>query len=260
MSRITVRSLLALVALALMVALPAAATAKRHSTGHGKSANRADRNRDGLPDKWERRHHLSLKVKQASRDQDRDGSNNAMEFAANTNPRDKDSDDDGVKDGAENVGTVVSFTDGVLVISSGGLPVSGKVTDATEIRCGVCGRDGHRRGDDHGDDEGDDDGPFGDRRGSASRHGDEFESEREDGPFGDRSGTGGGMPTGGGLPTGGGMPTGGGLPGRPPHRVCSVADLKPGTIVREAELKLTSAGPVWDEIKIVPPTVVPAAG
>ena len=62
------------------------------------------------------------------------------------------------------------------------------------------------------------------------------------------------MPTAGGLPTGGGIPTAGGLPGSRRAASAPSADLKPGTIVREAELKLTAAGPVWDEIKIVPAT------
>lgn len=260
MSRLTLRTLLALAALALMAALPAVASAKHHSSGGSKSAKKADRNRDGLPDRWERRHRLSLRVNQAGRDQDRDGSANAAEFAANTNPRDHDSDDDGVRDGDENVGTITSFADGTLVISTGGLPVSGKVTDATEIRCGVCGRDGHGR---HHGHHGDDDNARSAHRGGGfdDDRGDDSGPSDDDGPFHEgHHGTAGGMPTFGGMPTGGGMPTAGGMPGRPERRVCSVLDLKPGTIVREAELKLTAAGPVWDEIKIVPPTVVPAAG
>ena len=97
MSRITFRTLLALFALALMAALPATAGAKKHTRHGGKVAHKADRNRDGLPDRWERRNHLSLRVNQAGRDQDRDGANNAAEFAASTNPRDSDSDDDGMR-------------------------------------------------------------------------------------------------------------------------------------------------------------------
>ena len=50
--------LAALGALALL-ALPSLAAAK-------------DRNHDRIPDRWEKRHHLSLKVNQAARDQDRD--------------------------------------------------------------------------------------------------------------------------------------------------------------------------------------------
>ena len=51
-------------------------------------------------------------------------------------------------------------------------------------------------------------------------------------------------------------PTSGGLPGAPAP--CTIADLKPGAIVHEAELKLTANGPVWDEITLVRPAV-PAA-
>ena len=42
-----------------MLAIPSAAAAK-------------DRTHDHIPDRWEKRHHLSLKVNQAQRDQDRD--------------------------------------------------------------------------------------------------------------------------------------------------------------------------------------------
>ncbi len=119
MSRITFRTLLALFALAMLAALPATAGAKRHARHGAKVAHKADRNRDGLPDRWERRNHLSLRVNQAGRDQDRDGSVNAAEFAAGTNPRDSDTDDDGMRDGSEDVGTVTSFADGTLVITPG---------------------------------------------------------------------------------------------------------------------------------------------
>ena len=64
-------------------------------------ASQRDRNHDGLPDRWEKQHHLSLQVKQGGRDQDKDGLNNRGEFAAKTDPRDADSDDDGVGDGNE---------------------------------------------------------------------------------------------------------------------------------------------------------------
>src|SRR3954447_1337419 len=82
---------LALGALALL-ALPGLAAAK-------------DRNHDRIPDRWEKRHHLSLKVNQARHDQDRDQLRNLAEFRAGDNPRDRDTDDDGVMDGEENAGT-----------------------------------------------------------------------------------------------------------------------------------------------------------
>ena len=97
-----------IVALALVAVLGLASSA---------AAKSRDRNHDKLPDRWERAHHLSLKVKQAKRDQDHDGLNNRGEFRAHMNPRDKDSDDDGIKDGKENAGTIKSFEGGVLTIT-----------------------------------------------------------------------------------------------------------------------------------------------
>ena len=108
----------ALGALALL-ALPGIAAAK-------------DRNHDRIPDRWEKRHHLSLKVNQARRDQDGDHLRNLAEFKAGDNPRDADTDNDGVTDGEENAGTIASFdTDsGKLTISLFGTEtVSGLVTD-----------------------------------------------------------------------------------------------------------------------------------
>ncbi len=125
------------------------------------------------------------------------------------------------------VGTITTFTDGTLVVSSGGLPVSGKVTPRTSIRWTDRGRHRgvvrHRHG----------------RKGHAShRHG---------------------HGTIGGLPTAGGMPTAGGL--APSHRLprATAADLKPGALLREAKLKLTPDGPVWKELVLVRPAVTPAA-
>ena len=83
------RFLTVLLALALLA--PAGALAAR----------RTDRNHDRLPDRWERLHHLSLKVDQGPRDQDRDGLNNLTEYADHTNPRRADSDHDGVGDANE---------------------------------------------------------------------------------------------------------------------------------------------------------------
>src|SRR3954447_8854987 len=102
MNRLTKTStrLTALLALALgaaaFLALAGAAAAK-------------DGNHDRIPDRWEARHHLSLKVNQASRDQDRDQLRNRAEFLAGDDPRDRDSDDDGVVDGDGNPGTITSF-------------------------------------------------------------------------------------------------------------------------------------------------------
>jgi hypothetical protein len=115
---------LALGALALL-AVPGLASAK-------------DRNHDHIPDKWEKRHNLSLRVNQARKDQDRDHLRNRAEFLAGDNPRDKDSNDDGVIDGEENAGTIASFDpeSGKLTIDLfGGESLSGFVGDETEIKC-----------------------------------------------------------------------------------------------------------------------------
>jgi hypothetical protein len=138
-----------IIALALVASLGVVSTA---------SAKGRDRNHDRLPDKWERAHHLSLKVKQAKRDQDRDGLNNRGEFRAKTNPRDDDTDDDGIEDGDENAGTIRSFEDGVLTITlAQGGELAGTVDDDTEIECHTRGDLKARASHDGGDDPGDDD-------------------------------------------------------------------------------------------------------
>ena len=56
-----------------ILALPSLAAAK-------------DRNNDRIPDRWEKRHDLSLHVKQTRRDQDSDNLKNLGEFRHGTNP------------------------------------------------------------------------------------------------------------------------------------------------------------------------------
>jgi hypothetical protein len=131
-----------------------------------------DRNRDRIPDRWEKQHNLSLKVDQSRRDQDGDGLNNKGEWRAKLDPRDDDSDNDGLEDGDENAGTVTTFTDGVLTISlaKGGTLVA-KVTPDTEIECEGAAK---ASSDDEGDDDGqnrDDDGEN-DDQGEDEGHGD----------------------------------------------------------------------------------------
>ena len=121
-----------------------------------------DRNHDRIPDKWEKRHHLSLHHKQGRRDQDHDGLKNRGEFRAHLNPRDADTDDDGIDDGDEHPGEVKSFENGMLTISlANGGTLTAAVTDDTEVECDDDAGDdrGHDDGDDdhHGDHHGDDD-------------------------------------------------------------------------------------------------------
>ena len=71
-----------------------------------------DTDGDGMPDVWEKANDLALTVDDSTLDPDNDGSNNLAEFNANTNPRDNDTDDDGLWDGVEtNTGTFVSASD-----------------------------------------------------------------------------------------------------------------------------------------------------
>ena len=183
------------------------------------SASAKDRNHDRIPDRWEKRHHLSLHHNQARRDQDRDGLKNRAEFRAGTNPRDDDSDNDGTEDGDENAGTILSFADGVLKITVFGQsdPLVGLVDDSTEIECehamatksdegpGESGDDD--AGDDHGDDgPGDDEGD--DDQGEDDDHFDE--------------------------------------------QPCGTDQLTAGTKVKEAELRLVGGKAVFKELELHP--------
>jgi hypothetical protein len=222
--------------LVALIALPGAAAAK-------------DRNHDRIPDRWEKRHKLSLKVKQAGRDQDRDHLRNLGEFRQGTSPRDadsdedglrdgkehgvgndptdKDSDGDGVKDGDENAGTIASFDGTTLTIDlAAGGSISGLVTERTKIKCRVKDDDpepqptrkrsgsGHEGGDDHGgDDHGDDDhgDDDGDTKGRGHGHGHDGDCKHE----------------------------------------CGVEDLVEGTVVHEAVIQVSGDGAVFKGIKLI---------
>jgi hypothetical protein len=126
-----------------------------------------DRNHDKIPDRWERKHALSLKRDQAKRDQDRDGLKNLGEFEAGLDPRDGDTDDDGTHDGDEGAGTIAAFdaeTGDLTIDLFNGGELAGTVNDNTEIK---CENEGHHEGDDDDtEDHGGNSGPGGgdDRR------------------------------------------------------------------------------------------------
>ncbi|HEX6781726.1 MAG TPA: hypothetical protein VF125_06810 [Solirubrobacterales bacterium] len=224
---------LALGALALL-AMPGLAAAK-------------DRNHDRIPDKWEKRHHLSLNKNQARLDQDRDHLRNRAEFLAGDNPRDRDSDDDGTVDGQEQAGTIASFDEetGRLVINLfGGDTVAGLVTDQTEIKCdddsGATvsseGDDGESSdsvepGDDEGAEEesGDDHGEDGDEAGDdhdgEGEHGDDNSGPSDNSGSGDESDDHG-------------------------DHLCTTAELVPGAVVEEAELKIENGQAIFDEVEL----------
>ena len=101
MRRMMIVGLAAALAAGLML-LPAGASARgKHKHKSCPRSARVDRNHDRIPDRWECRHNLSLKVKQTRRDPDRDGLNNLGEFQAGDDPHRADSDNDGVRDGNE---------------------------------------------------------------------------------------------------------------------------------------------------------------
>lgn len=126
------------------------------------SAAPKDRNHNGIPDAWEKKHDLSTKKDQGNRDADGDGVRNRCEFQGKTDPNNADSDADTVGDGDEDTdgdgatnraesnlrsncgranshlqlrrATVTSLTDGVLVLTvRGGGTVTAPVSSS--LKC-----------------------------------------------------------------------------------------------------------------------------
>lgn len=223
---------LALGALALL-AMPGLAAAK-------------DRNHDRIPDRWEKRHKLSLTVNQARHDQDGDHLRNRGEFLAGDNPRDRDSDDDGVMDGNEQAGTIASFdaaTGRLTIDLFGGDTIAGLVTGDTEIKCDDSsgasvssegsGSGEAEPGDDHGgegEEVGEDNGGHGEEPGDDNGGDDQGD---------DNSGPGSGS-------------SGPGHEGDDDQgdRLCTTAELVPGAVVEEAELKLSNGQATFHEVEL----------
>jgi hypothetical protein len=202
-------NLLLLVAIGLLaLALPGTAAAKAR-----------DRNHDRIPDRWEKRHHLSTTVNQARRDQDRDHLRNRAEFEAGTNPRDADSDNDGIPDGQEHAGTITSFdteTSMLVIDLFGNGTVSGLVTEETEIECDES--DGEASA---SDSSGEDEGSGDDQQGEES--GDDDGQENESGDDDEQDG---------------------------PGSNCTAAALEPGATVDEAELRLENGNAVFEKVEL----------
>lgn len=180
-------------------------------------ASARDRNHDRIPDRWERAHHLSLKVNEARRDEDRDGLRNRDEFRADMNPRDRDTDDDGIKDGDENAGTVRSFSGGVLTIALfNGSTLSAIVNDDTEIECDEEHAHDSAVRDDHGGRRGDDDHSGPGRAGDDDHQGrrDDDDDEDED------------------------------------EARCGTAALNPGAVVEEAEVRARNGEAVFEKVEL----------
>ena len=214
-------SLAAALGVMALLALPAFAAAKAK-----------DRNHDGIPDRWEKRHHLSLRVNQAHRNQDHEGLNNLEEFENGTNPRDadtdndeltdsqevevgddptdSDTDNDGIEDGQENAGTIAEFDGTTLKIALfGGGTLEGQVTESTKIECE------HHEGEAQAsDDDQSEDSQSEESQSQEEQSGEQASEEAADG---------------------------GG---------CTKADLTTGTGVQEADLETTEAGTVFEEIEL----------
>ena len=218
---------LTLGALALL-AMPSLAAAK-------------DRNHDHIPDRWEKRHHLSLNANQARLDQDRDHLRNRAEFLAGDNPRDRDSDDDGVMDGNEQAGTIASFDaeTGRLVIDLFGTDtIAGIVNNETEIKCEDHSSSATASSDGSGEAEpGDDNGGEGEEEAGDDNGGQGEEPGDDNG--GDNSGP-------------GSDNSGPGSEGDDDHGagLCTTAELVPGAVVEEAELKVENGQAVFHEVEL----------
>jgi hypothetical protein len=210
----------------------------------GGTAVAKDRNHDHISDKWEKKFNLSLKVDQANKDQDRDKVDNLNEFREGTNPRDKDTDNDGrrdgredadhdglnnmgedetanlpddqdtdndgVEDGEENAGVIASFDGTTLTIDiAGGGQVSGTVDSTTRIECKT---EDEREADEN------------EGRGTATAShdgGSDQSGENESGDDNEGPGDGG--------------------------SVCTTADLTQGAMVHEAELE----GTTFEKVELV---------
>lgn len=128
------------------------------------SAAPKDRNSNGIPDAWEKKHNISTHKDQGNRDADGDGARNRCEYQAQTDPNVADSDGDAVVDGAEDTdgdgatnraesnlrsncgranshlqirrATVTSFSEGTLVLTvRGGGTVTAPVS--SKLKCSV---------------------------------------------------------------------------------------------------------------------------
>jgi len=129
----------------------------------------------------------------------------------------------------ETAGTVTSFTNGVLTITlTGGSVVTGQVTEKTEIHCQPATP---ATG---GEDQGDDEGGSATSGDATSQSGPDVRSH-QDGQQGSEGGN--------GQDNEQGSSNG--------QQGCTTTPLVPGTVVREAQLSVTSAGAVWDHVDLV---------
>lgn len=205
-------------------------------------AGAADRDRDRMPDSWEKRFGLNTKKNDARRDRDRDGLRNLEEYRAGTSPRSRDSDGDGRRDDRERAGRVQSFdsaTGELTITLFGGGSITGIVNSSTELKCddeddspstGGGGATGDTRGDGtpednkvlarHSSDDDDDDDDDRSGRGRGGDDDDDDRGDEDDRRGGDRD------------------------------RTCPSGALKPGAIVKEADVTGNGTQTIFDEIEL----------
>lgn len=139
----------------------------------------------------------------------------------------------------EGIGTVQSFTGGILTIAlNGGSTIAGAVTESTDIRCAVA------KPAEGGDESKEDDGEDSESKGDESK-GDDGEEGDEGSGADARSGV---APT-GTKPADSSAGQGDGEDGGSTE-ACTTAALTPGAVVGAAELSLGSTGPVWERVQL----------
>ena len=207
-----------LASLVALVAISAPATAAAR-----------DRNRDRIPDRWERSYGLSLKVDQRKLDQDGDGLRNRGEWLAGLSPRDRDTDDDGVSDLREKAGVIAAWDPEAMTLEitlfAGGT-LTGTVSEYTKVKCPPAADPSDPEAP---TDEGEAPEPtvmhFGGPRGGRGPHG-----PRPDWP----------------------------RPPRPDHGAnCSLDDLAVGVEVEQVDVRYSAEGTVFTRLKIDVPAPAP---
>jgi hypothetical protein len=154
----------------------------------------------------------------------------------------------------QNAGTVASLDGRTLAIRlNNGSTVSGVVNRGTELRCVAFGREDRvlHRDDDHGGGPGSG-GPVsgsGSSGGSGSNGGSGSDSSSSGRPG---SGDAGSSPTSGsGAPSGDDNGNRGDRNDNNDMRNCGRINLRPGTVVHEADLRLSPFGAIWQEVELV---------
>ncbi len=87
--------------LASLVVSQAVGPVEAKSKSKKKAVVQVDRDKNGIPDAWQKQYHLGYGKHVATKDHDRDGLTNVQEYKLRLIPTKSDSDRDGIKDGKE---------------------------------------------------------------------------------------------------------------------------------------------------------------